>query len=107
MIDLDHRTAMVRHSMHKMLEQFGLVLTETQYDVLCAGIRADCYPAIAVDAQGQTVYQITYRDQRMGAVWNKANDCIRTFLVSHGGGKPRSEGSAIARAIRVFAGRGG
>lgn len=78
--DHAHRESMIEHSIRKLWERRGIALSAPEYEAIAAGIRAGLYKQVAIDHHGQKVFEVSYRDRTVYAVWAHEFDCVRTFL---------------------------
>lgn len=77
---LDHDTAMRVHALRRFYERTKTVLAVEEYERMCAAIRRDNLPPVAVTKENVRVYKVRVRGVTAFAVW--ARNCIVTFYPS-------------------------
>lgn len=78
--DASPKDRMVLHSLRRLWQRQGIMLSNPEYEAIAQGIRAGLYRLVAIGERDCPIYEVTYRNKTVYAVWSKQFDCVKTFL---------------------------
>ena len=78
--DASPRDKMVLHATRRLWQRRGIALSKSEYEAIASGIAAGLYRQVATGEDNHPVYEITYRNITVYAVWSPTFGCVKTFL---------------------------